>query len=132
LFFKVRFEQTFRQLQKFRGFLSRMVPSRHCAMVCVIQWMTEDGMGYAVIGLVPLGFAMGVVSRLEILVMVVALLLPFSMLFARLQASGFLDAMLTIMIAQTILQTSYFLGLLARAAFEAFFGPRPIDNRCGG
>jgi hypothetical protein len=101
-------------------------------MMCVIQRMTEDRMGYATIGLVPLGFVLGFVSRLRILLMVVALLLPLSIIFARLQASGFLDTMLTIMIAQAILQTSYFLGLLSRAAFEAFFGGRPIDDRCGG
>jgi hypothetical protein len=101
-------------------------------MMCVIQRMTEDRMGYATIGLVPLGFVLGFVSRLRILLMVVALLLPLSIIFARLQASGFLDTMLTIMIAQTVLQTSYFSGLLSRAAFEAFFGRRPIDDRCCG
>ncbi len=74
-------------------------------------------MGYAAIALAFLGFSVGVLFRLTFLLAVLALLLLLSILFAIGQGFGFLDTALTIMVVQTVAQGSYFLGLVARAAF---------------
>jgi hypothetical protein len=76
-------------------------------------------MGYAVISLAILGFAVGVVFRLKVLLSILALLFLVSVLFSLGRGFSFLDTALTIMVVQTILQGSYFLGLVARAFFAA-------------
>jgi hypothetical protein len=82
-------------------------------------------MGYAAIGLAVLGFAVGIMFRLQVLLIVVGLLLLASILFALGSGLSFLDGLLTIMVVQTIVQGSYFLGLIARAAL-ASHGPGHI------
>jgi uncharacterized membrane protein YjdF len=74
-------------------------------------------MGYAALSLAVLGFAIGAVFRLKILVSVLAVMLVVSIVFALARGFSFLDTALTIMVVQTILQGSYFLGLVARAFF---------------
>lgn len=74
-------------------------------------------MGYAALSLAVLGFAIGAVFRLKILVSVLALMLIASIVFALARGFSFLDTALTIMVVQTILQGSYFLGLVTRAFF---------------
>jgi hypothetical protein len=76
-------------------------------------------MGYAVISLAILGFAVGVVFRLQVLLSILALLFLVSILFSLGRGFNFLDTALTIMVVQTILQGSYFLGLVARAFLAA-------------
>jgi hypothetical protein len=76
-------------------------------------------MGYAAISLAILGFAIGVVFRLKVLLSILALLFVVSILFSIARGFNFLDTALTIMVVQTILQGSYFLGLVARAFFAA-------------
>jgi hypothetical protein len=73
-----------------------------------------------------LGFAVGTFSRLRILLMVVALLAPLSILFALAWDFSALGAATINMVAQTILQASYFLGLVTRAGFGEVDGARPI------
>ena len=85
-------------------------------------------MGYTAIGLILLGFAVGMTLQLRPLLLVVIFLLPLSIAVARLQNFTFLDTALTIMIAQTLLQTSFFCGLLARTALDAALGERPIQS----
>jgi hypothetical protein len=82
-------------------------------------------MGYAAIGLAALGFAVGMMFRLQVLLIVVGLLLLVSILFSFSSGLSFLDSLLTIMVVQTIVQASYFLGLIARAALPSH-GPRHI------
>jgi hypothetical protein len=82
-------------------------------------------MGYVAIALAILGFAVGIMFRLQVLLIVIALLLLFSIVFSFGSGLSFLDGLLTIMTAQTAVQGSYFLGLLARAAL-ASRGPRHI------
>jgi hypothetical protein len=83
-------------------------------------------MGYAGFSLAILGFAVGAVFRLKVLLSILAPLLLVSVVFSLARGFGFLDTALTIMAVQTIVQGSYFLGLLARAFFAADRRIRPI------
>lgn len=82
-------------------------------------------MAYAAIGLALLGFAVGIIFRLQVLLIVIALLLLFSVAFAFGSGLSFSDALMTILAVQTVIQGSYFLGLIARAAV-ASHGPGHI------
>jgi hypothetical protein len=83
-------------------------------------------MVYAAIALAILGAAVGLAFRLKILLPVLALLLVVSILFSLDRGFGFLDTALTIMVVQTILQASYFLGLVIRAVLTAAHRMRPV------
>jgi hypothetical protein len=83
-------------------------------------------MGYAAFSLFILGFAVGAVLRLRVLLAVVALLLPVSLAFSLAHGFGFRDTLMAITVAQTILQSSYFLGMVARAFFATDHRTRPI------
>jgi hypothetical protein len=82
-------------------------------------------MAYAAIGLAVFGFAVGIMFRLQVLLIAIALLLFFSVVFAFRSGLSFSDALMTILAVQTVVQGSYFLGLIARAAV-ASHGPRHI------
>jgi hypothetical protein len=82
-------------------------------------------MGYAAIALAVLGLAVGIMFRLQVLMIVIALLLLSSIVFVFGSGLNFFDGLLTIMVVQTVVQGSYFLGLIARAAL-ASHGPRHI------
>jgi hypothetical protein len=87
----------------------------------------EDvGMGSAAIALALLGFAIGLLFRLKVLLLFIAFLLVVSVIFSVAQDFTLLKAAMTIMAAQAILQSSYFLGLLTRAGFTAAHRPRSI------
>jgi hypothetical protein len=83
-------------------------------------------MGNAAVALALLGFAVGMLFRLRILLSVLALLLVFALAFSLAHGFAFLDTALTIMTAQTIVQGSYFLGLVIRALFTAAYRTRPV------
>jgi hypothetical protein len=83
-------------------------------------------MVYAAIALAVLGFAVGVAFRLQILLSILALLLLVSIVFSLARGFSFLDTALTIMVVQTILQGSYFMGLVIRAVFTPANRARPI------
>jgi hypothetical protein len=83
-------------------------------------------MVYAAIALAIVGAAVGLVFRLKILLPVLALLLVVSVVFSLGRGFGFLDTALTIMFVQTILQASYFLGLVIRAVVTGTHRMRPI------
>jgi hypothetical protein len=76
-------------------------------------------MEYAAIALGILGVAVGLVFRLKMLLPIVALLLMLSIAFSLARRFSFLDTALTVIVAQAILQGSYFLGLVIRAVFTA-------------
>jgi hypothetical protein len=78
------------------------------------------------IALAILGFAVGVAFRLKVLLPILALLLVASIAFSIERGFGFLGTALTIMAAQSIVQGSYFLGLLVRAAFTSNHRTRPV------
>jgi hypothetical protein len=83
-------------------------------------------MVYAAIALAIVGAAVGLVFRLKILLPVLALLLVVSVVFSLGRGFSFLDTALTIMVVQTILQASYFLGLVIRAVVTGTHRMRPI------
>ncbi len=82
-------------------------------------------MAYAAIGLALLGFAVGIMFRLQVLLIIIALLVLFSIIFAFGSGLSFSDALMTILAIQTVIQGSYFLGLMARAVVTSH-GPRHI------
>lgn len=83
-------------------------------------------MGNAAVALAIMGFAVGVLFRLKILLLILALLLMASIVFSLTRGFTFPDTALTIMAAQTIVQSSYFLGLVVRAIVAAAQRTRPI------
>lgn len=76
-------------------------------------------MGFAAIALVVIGFAVGAVFRLKTLLSILALVLLVTIVFSLTRGFTFLDTALTIMAAQSIVQASYFLGLVVRAVLTA-------------
>jgi hypothetical protein len=83
-------------------------------------------MVYAAIALAIVGVAVGLAFRLKTLLPVLALLLVASVVFSLSRGFSFLETALTIMVVQTILQGSYFLGLVIRAVFAAAYRMRPV------
>jgi hypothetical protein len=80
----------------------------------------------AAIALAILGFAVGVVFRLKILLSILAVLLIVSVAFSLARGFTFLDTALTVMAAQCVIQGCYFLGLVARAVLTAAQRSRPV------
>ena len=74
-------------------------------------------MGYAAIAVAIFGFAVGLKFRLKILLLCVGVILIASIVFSISLGFGFLSTLLIIMAAQTILQSSYVLGLVVRSIF---------------
>ncbi len=74
---------------------------------------------YAAIALAIVGFVVGILFRFKVLLPILLLLLLVSIIFSLGRGFGFLDTVLTVFVAQTIMQTSYFLGLVARAVFSS-------------
>lgn len=83
-------------------------------------------MGNAAVALALLGFAIGALFRLRILLSILALMVVISIVFSLARGYGFLDTALTIMAVQTIVQGSYFLGLVIRALLTAAYRMRPL------
>lgn len=76
-------------------------------------------MEYAAIALAVSGLVTGIMFRLQVLLALVALLFLASVAVAVGSGFGFLKTLLTVLVAQTILQTSYFLGLVVAAIFSS-------------
>jgi hypothetical protein len=79
-------------------------------------------MGLAAIALAIMGLTTGIMFRTKLLLLIVALLVPVSVGVAADHGFGLLGVALTIMIAQTIFQTSYFLGLVAAGSVHRLVG----------
>ena len=73
----------------------------------------------AAVALAILGFAVGMLFRLKILLVILLLLLVASIIFSVAYGFTFLDTALTIMVAQAIVQGCYFLGLVIRFLLTA-------------
>lgn len=82
-------------------------------------------MGYAAIGLSIVGFAVGLKLRLKALLWFAVATLIASIVLSIRFRSSFPNALLIIFAAQTILQSSYFVGLVARE-FVSTHRMRPI------
>jgi hypothetical protein len=83
-------------------------------------------MTYAAIALILLGFVIGMTFRLGVLISALALLLVVSLAVSFACGLGFLDAALAVMAVQTIVQASYFGGLLVRAALAGTLCERSL------
>jgi hypothetical protein len=80
----------------------------------------------AAVALAILGFAVGMLFRLKILLAILLLLVVASIIFSVAYGFTFLDTALTIMAAQAIVQGCYFLGLVIRFLLTAANRTRPI------
>jgi hypothetical protein len=69
----------------------------------------------AVVAIALLGFAAGLVFRLNALIVILVFLLFLSLGYAIAQHFGILSSILTIVGVQVVAQGSYFLGLVARS-----------------
>jgi hypothetical protein len=76
-------------------------------------------MEYAALLIALLGLVTGIMFRLRVLLTLVAILLVTTTLVSIKSGFGFLGTALAIMVAQTILQASYFLGLVLAAIVSA-------------
>jgi len=74
-------------------------------------------MGYAAIALAIVGFVVGAVFRLRVLLTLVGVLLVLSITFSLSRGFSFLQTAVALSVAQAILQGTYFLGLVARSFF---------------
>jgi hypothetical protein len=69
----------------------------------------------AVVAIALLGFAAGLVFRLNVLIVILIFLLFLSVGYAIAHQFGILTSILTIVGVQVVAQGSYFLGLVARS-----------------
>jgi len=83
------------------------------------QLRQEIGMTYAAIALAIMGFVVGVMFRFRVLLPILLAVLLVSIVFALGHDLSFLGLVWTVMVAQAIVQASYFLGLVARTLFTA-------------
>jgi hypothetical protein len=74
-------------------------------------------MVYSAIALATAGFVVGGVFRFRVLLALVGVLLLLSIVFSLRHGFSFLETALTIVVAQTIFQGTYFIGLVARSFF---------------
>ncbi len=80
----------------------------------------------ASITLTILGFAVGALFRLRILILVAVLVLAASVVFSLSHGFTFQGAALTMIAAQCLFQGSYFLGVVVRVAICAAYRGRLI------
>lgn len=76
-------------------------------------------MGYAAIALAIIGFAVGVVFQFRVLLPILGVLFVASIVFSLVQNLGLFETAVTVIAVQSIVQASYFLGLVARAISTA-------------
>jgi hypothetical protein len=76
-------------------------------------------MGYAALVLAMMGFAIGTRFRIKVLLPVLVVLLLVSIATSVARGFSILEAALTVFVVQTIVQCSYFAGLLARVILSA-------------
>jgi len=74
-------------------------------------------MGYAILALAIVGFALGVRVRMKVLLPILLLLLFASIILSTARGLAVVDAVLMVFLVQAIVQWAYFLGLVARGAF---------------
>jgi hypothetical protein len=76
----------------------------------------EELMEIAAIAVAVLGIVVGAMFRLKVLLAFVGLVLVVSIILSLSCGFSFLETSMTILVAQIILQSSYFLGLVSAAA----------------
>ena len=87
-------------------------------------------MGYAALALAITGFALGTRFRFKVLLPVLLALLLVSIIFSIARGLPVVDAVLTVFLAQAIVQWAYFVGLIARRVFALIqHQPRANGNK---
>ena len=87
-------------------------------------------MGYAVLALAIIGFALGIRVRMKVLLPILLLLLLASIILSIGRGLAVVDAVLMVFLVQATVQWTYFLGLVARGAFAIIRGqPRPHASK---
>jgi len=91
-------------------------------------------MGIAAIAVAILGVALGLTCRLRFLLAVILTALVMTTVFVSTQSYGVLKSLLVIVVAQVLLQSGFFAGLVARSVFSRVSGklaglPRPEAER---
>jgi hypothetical protein len=76
---------------------------------------------YFAVGSAVLGAMVGIIFRWKVLLPIIGVLLCASIIFSISRGLSFLDAALMVIVAQAVLQTSYFAGLLARHVIASAF-----------
>jgi hypothetical protein len=79
-------------------------------------------MGIAAIAVAILGVALGLTFRLRFLLGVILTALVMTTIFVSTQSYGVLKSLLIIVVAQVLLQSGYFAGLVARGVFFRVWG----------
>jgi hypothetical protein len=87
-------------------------------------------MGFAALALAIIGFAVGTMFRIRVLLPILLLLLIASIVVSVVCGFSILEAALVVFLVQTIVQVSYFLGVVAHAGLvsidrEPRVGRRP-------
>jgi hypothetical protein len=85
-------------------------------------------MGYAALIVAITGFAVGMRFRVTALLPIIVLLLLVSILVPVLQSFSFLHTALVTILAQIIIQSCYFLGVVARAALTGLDRPPRVKK----
>ncbi len=83
-------------------------------------------MEYTAIALAILGLALGLAFRLKVLLLVLSLLVIISAIVAIAEGWSFPTKLLAIMSVQTIVQISYFVGILGRSIVTDKLHIRPL------
>jgi hypothetical protein len=91
-------------------------------------------MGIAAIAVAILGVTLGLTCRLRFLLAVILAALVMTTIFVSTQSYGVLKSLLLIVVAQVLLQSGFFAGLVARSVFSRVSGklaglPRPEAER---
>jgi hypothetical protein len=91
-------------------------------------------MGIAAIAVAILGVTLGLTCRLRFLLAVILTALVMTTIFVSTQSYGVLKSLLVIVVAQVLLQSGFFAGLVARSVFSRVSGklaglPRPEAER---
>jgi ABC-type iron transport system FetAB permease component len=89
------------------------------ATICSVNDTWEHRMGFAALALAIVGFAVGTMFRIRVLLPILLVLLLASIVFSVVRDFSILEAALMVFLAQTIVQGGYFLGLIAHAVLVA-------------
>jgi hypothetical protein len=76
-------------------------------------------MGFAAVALAIVGFAVGTMFRIRVLLPILLLLLIASIVVSVVRGFSILEAALVVFLVQIIVQVSYFLGVIAHAGLVA-------------
>jgi hypothetical protein len=74
-------------------------------------------MEYVALALAIIGFALGIRFRMKVLLPILLLLLLASIIFSIARGYSAVNTVMTVFLAQAIVQWAYFLGLVARGIF---------------